>query len=460
MSRRTRTTKKLAQRIDLQYFTRPHAWRRWKFWLAVAVPALAAAWVLWLGVSGNTRVYSSGPMSAAHAVISNNCAACHVKEEGKFFRGVSDTACLACHDGPMHTERQMFTPSCASCHVDHRGAVKLAHTANISCTQCHASLEANGGAPAVERIVTSFTALHPQFRAVRPGVADNATIALNHKVHMKPGLLGPPGSGKSIQMECGDCHRTAAVNSAWPFGAPEFRQAALAHPPTHPLAAPPSRAYMEPIAYEKQCAACHTLEFDKRFVEQAPHEDPKRVIEFVVKAYRDYIARHPEEVRRIVRFDRQITGEAPRIVGPARNSEEWVRWQVEEAERLLWRKTCKQCHSLQFAGSNGESAPRDPFGAVIPVVAKPNMQAVWMPHAKFDHGAHQMLECTACHAQALTSTETRDILLPGIATCQTCHSSSQTSAGEGCYKCHSYHDWSKQKETKGRYTIPSLLRSE
>ena len=42
---RTRTTKKLAQRIDLDYFKRPNALRRWRFLLSVAAPVLAILWV-------------------------------------------------------------------------------------------------------------------------------------------------------------------------------------------------------------------------------------------------------------------------------------------------------------------------------------------------------------------------------------------------------------------------------
>jgi len=41
-----RTTKKLAQRIDLNYFKRPHPFRQWRFWLSVCIPAAA---ILWLG---------------------------------------------------------------------------------------------------------------------------------------------------------------------------------------------------------------------------------------------------------------------------------------------------------------------------------------------------------------------------------------------------------------------------
>lgn len=461
MSRRTRTTKKLAQRIDLQYFTHPHPFRQWKFWLATAVPALAAVWVLGLVLAGNNRVFSSGPMSSAHAVFANDCAACHMPQTGGgFFRNVNDAACLACHDGPIHNEHQTFTPSCASCHVDHRGAVQLAHAADASCTQCHAGLKVKGGQTKFVPVITGFTGLHPQFRAVKVGAADPGTIALNHQVHMKPGLLGPAGSGKAVQMECSDCHRTPAVEAPWPYGAAQF-QRMVAKTTTENLLAPqPTRAYMTPSEYEKQCAACHTLEFDKRFAEQVPHDEPKIVMDFVVKKYRDYIAQHPAEVRRVVRFDRQLTGEPPRIVGPARNAEEWVRWQVEEAERLLWRKTCKQCHTLQLDGSaSGNDSPaRNPFGAMIPVVARANVPVVWMTHARFSHDSHRMLDCASCHAQATTSTKTQDILLPGIETCQKCHTGGEPSAGENCYVCHTYHDWSKRKETKGRYPISSLTQ--
>ena len=57
---RTRTTKKLAQRIDMNYFLGPHPLRRWRFWLSVALPALAVLWLLWHLAGHDARVYSSG----------------------------------------------------------------------------------------------------------------------------------------------------------------------------------------------------------------------------------------------------------------------------------------------------------------------------------------------------------------------------------------------------------------
>ena len=84
MLRRSRTTKKLAKRIDLQYFTRPHAFRRWRFWLSVAVPVIALGWLVTQRAQGGQKVYSSGPLAASHAVFTQQCSLCHLARAGKF----------------------------------------------------------------------------------------------------------------------------------------------------------------------------------------------------------------------------------------------------------------------------------------------------------------------------------------------------------------------------------------
>src|SRR5580704_11330129 len=99
---RTRTTKKLAQRIDLNYFKRPTLLKRAKFWLSMALPAIALVWIAWHGLARDSRVYSAGRMTAAHAVLETECAACHVQTAATFSAKASDSACLSCHDGPMH----------------------------------------------------------------------------------------------------------------------------------------------------------------------------------------------------------------------------------------------------------------------------------------------------------------------------------------------------------------------
>src|SRR5271168_2439380 len=81
---RTRTTKKLAQRIDLNYFKRPTRFKRAKLWLSILLPLLALIWIAERTISKDSRVYSSGRMSGAHAVLETQCAACHVKQADVF----------------------------------------------------------------------------------------------------------------------------------------------------------------------------------------------------------------------------------------------------------------------------------------------------------------------------------------------------------------------------------------
>src|SRR5215813_3285674 len=156
MSRRTRNTKALAKRIDLEYFARPHPFRRWKLLLSVAVPMIVLVWFFVQRVEGGNRAYSSGPLSHSHAAFSKQCALCHVEQAGQFFRPVADKSCLTCHDGPAHHENQAFTPACTSCHVEHAGAMRLSTTADTNCTQCHADLHSKEGPTKVESSVTDF----------------------------------------------------------------------------------------------------------------------------------------------------------------------------------------------------------------------------------------------------------------------------------------------------------------
>ena len=122
---RVRTTKALAKRIDLQYFTRRDLFRKWRLWLSVALPVIAVTWIVISRTSGNQNIYSKGPLSSAHAVLTQNCQVCHVRDTN-FRVHVPDTACLACHDAPVHNQRQTFTPACSSCHVEHVGQTRLA----------------------------------------------------------------------------------------------------------------------------------------------------------------------------------------------------------------------------------------------------------------------------------------------------------------------------------------------
>jgi hypothetical protein len=465
---RTRTTKKLAQRIDLNYFKRPTPLKRAKLGLSILLPALALAWIAWLVLAKNTSVYSSGRMAEAHAVLANDCAACHVQKAGVFSQKAEDSACLSCHDGPIHHHVATKQVACAQCHNEHRGRINLLAASNENCSQCHSDLKANGGTLNYANAILSFSDGHPEFAVVRAQggskPADPGTIKLNHALHMKLIRRGP--TGPLVQLQCGNCHRPAAAPADMTYGDAKYVAASTTYKasdellpvkqeslPPHDLSS--GRELMAPVKFATACASCHLLTFDKHFDEGVPHDKPEVVHAFLVTKFTQYIAAHPGDVRVVRDPSRDLAGKAPqpevRILTPA----QWVAERTADAEQLLWRKTCIQCHVLSVGGASVNAAvPTAP--SVLPVVAAANTTVKWMPHAKFDHQAHTGFTCVSCHTQALTSTLSTDVMMPGIATCQTCHAPGPDHAESRCFECHTYHDWAKRKEITPTFNLPAL----
>jgi hypothetical protein len=437
------TTKKLAQRIDLEYFKHPHPFRRLRFILSVALPLIALLWVGWYALARNDRIYSGGKMSASHAVLSARCSACHVAQVGAFSAKASDQGCNSCHDAPLHHANQLFTPACAACHAEHRGHPRLAATADVSCTQCHANLHTSGAATHFTPDITRFVDGHPEFAALRPGSVDPGTIKLNHTIHLKHNLRGP---NSAVQLDCDDCHRTAKPESRWRFGSSDAHEQPVklqAIPPS----IDPSRAYMSPVTYAQHCAACHGLQFDPRFQEGVPHDMPEVIHAFLLQKFQQYIPSHPAELR-VTGPNRNLPHEPIAPAVRVLTDQQWVALRVAESEELLYRKTCAQCHALKFAAN-----------ASLPTVAKSNITQRWFQHAVFNHDTHKLLKCAECHSGALTSQETADVLLPGIQTCEKCHRGGREAAESRCFECHTYHDWKQEKGVKGTFTLSASLRS-
>ena len=455
---RTRTTKRLAQRIDLNYFKRPTPLKRAKLWISLVLFLLALFWIAEKSLSRDPHVYSSGRLSRAHAVLEKECSACHLRQAETFSARAADSACLACHDGPAHHSSQIPAPNCAPCHAEHRGPAILSAVSDNACAGCHADLKSSLPDTRYVAKIYSFEQVHPEFAALRSvtgvPVSDPATIKLNHAIHMKPIRRGP--NGTLMNLECGNCHRPAAAAPDLALSDAKYRTAAVSYkdsdeflPASIESLKPPKpitgRELMAPVKFAESCAACHLLTFDKRFEDGVPHDKPEIVHAFLVKQFQQYINAHPAEVRVQRDPGRDLSGKplTPqiRVLTPA----QWVAERTADAEELLWRKTCKQCHALATSQNTA-----------LPQVAPANIRTQWMPHAKFDHDAHRGFACVSCHAKALTSTESSDILLPGIATCKTCHTPGPGHADSRCSECHTYHDWSKRKEVTPKFTLPAL----
>jgi hypothetical protein len=477
VARAKRTTKTVAQRIDMHYFKRPSKFRRLRFFLSLLLPALGVVWLAGYGLARNNHVYSSGRMAPAHAVLTQKCSTCHETRAGFFNAKSNDQLCLTCHDGPVHHASQNSTPACSTCHVEHRGLLRLASTADESCAQCHSKLQAHtaSGGTAFARDISSFGASHPEFAALRAGFTDPGTVKLNHAVHLKIGLLGPNGP---VQLTCEDCHRANTTARPWRFplaaGSPPGETPQIlnvsAISAVGDKSGPPSlsatRAYLGPIFYAKQCAGCHALRFDRRIADSVPHDTPEVVHAFVVKKLTEYIAVHPGDLREAgstVMLPGRPLPVNPRVYNSQR---EWIDAKVAEDEQLLWGKTCKQCHALSIPGADGPAAEGSTAIAlptpaasreVLPVVAKSNITPRWFQHAVFDHDQHRLVNCESCHTAARTSVETADVLLPSIKTCQQCHHSGADGAESRCFECHIYHDWKTEKEPRTTFTLTDLM---
>ena len=200
---------------------------------------------------------------------------------------------------------------------------------------------------------------------------------------------------------------------------------------------------MAPVSYDQNCARCHPLFFDERIEKAAPHLKPESVRAFVQQALSDYINAHPGDISKPDSAFRRVPLNFPRPAEPpARNAQEWVSRRVVADERLLWNKTCAECHDR-------DSTPATAAG--LPVYAETRITKQWMPRAAFNHTPHAMVACASCHA-AQASTKTSDVLLPNQAACATCHAPSK-GAESRCFECHQYHDWTKSHPVTPSYSL-------
>jgi len=431
---RIRNTKALAQRIEREYFKRRFFIPQWRVYLSVILAGLGVCWLGWRALAHDQGAFTSGPVSPRHASFGRNCASCH-DLKSPFSSKISNRACLTCHDGPVHQEQQTSTPGCIDCHVEHKGSDELmgAGAGDRVCVNCHSNLKSKDGKITVAARIESISKGHPEFIPLRAGHSDPGGVKFNHKVHLRRDLKAPGGT---VQLECIDCHRQAGIVQPWqygredPAGAPKLTLPAL-------QARASMRAYMQPINYYRHCSSCHPLHFDQRFATTVPHKKPEAVEGVLEPAFRTYIAAHPEELRTSpepLRITRS------KSTAPPRTAEGWISQRVGESKRLLWTKTCAECHTL----SGLDTLP-------TPKIREVNITARWLQHGSFDHSPHKMLDCTSCHKQVRNSELTSDVLVPGIRACETCHSSKATegSARFNCSECHQYHNWSKERPSHG-----------
>lgn len=453
--------------------------------------------------------WSSGKLSQAHAALEKDCQACHT-DAFVAVRDTACVACHTdSHDnGPAGVQtvalsgpakpgpaayahapadkmraseaapdfagrvRGFFKASfnvpegrCVDCHSEHEGAGKMAATAQAFCADCHAGLQgrlAGAGFKSGIGSARDFGIEHPQFRpvilagydAARPvpfeqrdarlggdpllgwrmqrAVLDrplkqDGGLKFTHAQHLsKSNAVArmwtqvSPGAGGS--MDCQDCHKTD-----------------------------PSGTRYQPVRMETACQSCHSLGLQTvgGTVRQLPHGQPAQVIADIRAFYGSSGSFRPAGPP-VARYTRQRPGG----VNAERRAADFARASALQGRRDddVIRATfapgglCGECHVVSSGGS---------AGVRIAPVAQP---VRYLQNGWFDHRPHENLAvrgpggsrtygCRDCHA-AEKSNDARDLLLPAVANCQSCHTGEpgrtshalvRSGTASSCAMCHDYH---------------------
>lgn len=439
------------------------AGRRAQAWTFLAVViALFLAWPIYTfattsglknraaGFHGD-QTWNSGPLSAAHAKLANNCQACHTEK----FVAVTDDACRTCHKNDAHDHatiarlaaarvppdvgskiKSFFKATfnkpeggCVDCHTEHEGEGFMKPTKQAFCADCHAAIRDRLDDTVLAN-AADFGTDHPQFQVattikVEDGKrfyrrisldakpTENNGLVFPHDIHLAKGngvarmaqtMRGAQGFGNSL--DCKDCHTLGADGHRF-----------------------------KPVDMESDCRMCHSLGIGNG--QTLAHAAPAKVVAQI----RSFYASGPKyEPTSLGEFSRRRPGEYA-AAATARDYSVGVgvfRAQASEAVRAVFAKdgACYDCHIISPVPSRGAPVT---FRAVV-------QPGRYMKKGWFDHQAHDKETCASCHA-APTSGKATDLLMPGIETCRNCH------VGEGgakirpvkhpvassCALCHDYH---------------------
>ena len=389
--------------------------------------------------------WSSGPLSQAHHALEGKCETCHQKA----FVSVRDTACQTCHKSVhdhapaariamaraepgiggkfLNLVASTFGKppegACVDCHREHEGAGPMQPTPQAFCTDCHGSLKDRLKDSKLAN-ASDFGTAHPQFTALvqyNPGKhpsftrasldakpMDDSGLKFPHDVHLsKTGgvarmarTLGAQ-SGYGDALACKDCHRPTADGVRF-----------------------------LPVDMERDCQSCHSLAFETigGTVRTLRHGQPDQVIADLRAYYRSTAPAQPLSLGGMARrrpgdYAQGRVYHAYFGAAAARPS------RAEDAIHSVFSKggACYDCHIVTGGGTSWQVAPV-------------NQPMRYMMKGWFDHKAHATETCESCHA-APKSHDARQLLLPGIDSCRTCHGGEKAKADvpSGCAMCHSYH---------------------
>ena len=448
---RNRFTTRLKQ---LSFPVRALSWGM--FWVILSVGVLIPSVGFFVGMDvlrdsplPDDRQWLTGELHASHALVSNECDACHVMP----FEPVRDQECLACHENvTQHFDAGLLgfqdnahaNGECRDCHRDHNGPSGIVRYDQKLCADCHSSLSKIGLESSSLGNATDFLENHPPFKVSvlemspdqswdvsrlalsSPDLIESSNLKFPHDVHVSE--EGIEGLDSVVVLTCDSCH-----------------------------VAEKGGLSMKPVTMEKHCADCHQLTFDPDAPDRVvPHGSPKDLLQQLegyyayeffqqegqgqdpqakVNAYNIERLGEQRDARRPGRRrDRQVIN-APMFAQTASNAmtlraKETIDLRVADAAANLFeRQTCTICHEIS-------PQEGDVPWKVLPV----KLTDDWMPLAEFSHDSHVSMDCGGCH-ETETSADAADVLMPDIKNCQECHGGEHSGdlLQSTCITCHKFH---------------------
>jgi len=439
--------------------------------LSLLLSGVVLAGAVWAIAFEQEAVFMPGTLSKAHEGYFQNqshdgsaglaegkmartiqgCDECHPPWK-PVWMPVSDKTCERCHKNPSHFLKNSGNsiPECAICHIEHKGDPHLTAVSNQYCVQCHGDLKVKKGQLQFAGKIHDFSTDHPEFnltvgmraatnpkRIPRTEWVDSTQIQLNHRLHLNPDkapqekLVPHEGTkirnsqGDYVQLQCNSCHEP---DEKW--------------------------AYMKPVRYENHCKQCHGLDFDTRLPgETIQHGiQPVDIRTFLEGRFYAFLTSGDQDNTESLATLKQLPG------GGDSKREFLMRQMVGEIEEKIYKNPTKQfCHKCHTAEENsvGPNPITRMFTPVehLPKIVDPDIPNRWFQNSFFNHRSHfrdprigdKDKGCVLCHGEVGESTETKDVLMPGIASCRACHST-KGGVRAVCGECHYYHEKHGQPE--------------
>jgi predicted CXXCH cytochrome family protein len=408
------------------------------------------------------------------AVASTNCSQCHVEHRGQaLLIGTNDGLCTSCHtDVKAHALDPAKVASAVTAvafngtpegHPQFGSHLRLASDRQVSVVveKKPVTRDLKAG-DLFDPTRLRFNHSHPAHKVT----ADNCVTC--HSTLQPPATVSPAAAAKVPGFV-----NEALQDRVW--GKPATQPSddkPWARPGDRPakwLAQSDFRA-MQPVNFEAHCAGCHTINaYPGGPV--IPHEELAVVRQYIANLDRVLVAEGKAadlaaanaqlKGKMSAAFLAQVT-KIPQLKGIKReeivpNAVGWSPFAFEmNTVYGSSNGSCVYCHEVQTkptpasalipaaapAAPAGPAATRPaaaaapatrPAGTTIEYPVRtlatgiPDAPRVWFPNSQFDHHAHRGLSCVSCHADALKSQFTSDVLMPKMVDCVACHHNGDVS---------------------------------